>query len=264
MRPVRAAQETGPPPAATRTRTVGRVALALTVVALVSVTARGIRHDVYTQDTLAITEGAQHALDCVADRTLVRCAYHPETRTSDVNPYPLLQYLVAVPVTVVGLPEDLRQPFLIWCNTLAAAAVVAIVVVRARRTAGGPHAVLAAVITGSGMLLAYAFHSFGEPLSILAVTVMCVAALRSRASPWLLPAALLATVSKETLFPMVLLFGLGCIELGTAGPDQRRDARRRLVIGVVAGIALNVLFNLFRYGSVLNVAYFDQSPGLRV
>ncbi|MFN8040662.1 MAG: hypothetical protein U0Q07_15720 [Acidimicrobiales bacterium] len=238
----------------------------LAVAVGISLLVRLGRHDLYTQDTTAIIDGANRSLACVREGVFRACRYHPETSATDVNPYPLLQYLPATALAALGASDDLNRNVLIWGNAAAIALLVGIVVERGRRLGGVRLAVAAAVAMLTGMLLPYAGQSFGEPLVMLAVVVVCRLAVARRATPWLLPAAALATTGKETMFPVVVLFAAGFALLGAErGPEAAIVVRRKAVWvlgGVGLGVAANLAFNVFRFGGTTNVQYLlEARPG---
>ena len=238
----------------------------LAVAVGISLLVRLGRHDLSTQDTTAIIDGANRSLACVREGVFRACRYHPETQATDINPYPLLQYLPATALAALGASDELNRTLLIWLNTAAIALMVGVVIQRGRRLGGVRLAVVAAVAMVTGMLLPYAGQSFGEPLVMLAVVGLCRLAVARRASAWLLPVAALATTGKETMFPVVVLFAAGFALLGAdRGPEQAIVLRRKAVWvlgGVGLGVAANLAFNVFRFGGVTNVQYLlEARPG---
>jgi hypothetical protein len=108
------------------------------------------------------------------------------------------------------------------------------------------------------MLIPYTAQTFGEPLAAVAFGGLCLATLRrDRTSWWIIPTAIVATVSKDTAAPFVLLFGLA----GVALSGCSREVGRRSVIWLFAGTAVGLIlvgaFNEFRYGTLTNHFYLD-------
>ena len=253
----------------------------LTVVVAGSYLVRSAQHDVFTQDTTAIIDGVHRVWACASQGTFRACMFHPDTQTTDVNPYPLLQYLPGAVFAGLGLSDDGMRTALIWCNTAAVLGAIVLVAGRARRLGGMPHAVLAVVAMTTGMLPAYAGHSFGEPLVVLAtiaLTLACGAepagdrrggARRARrlaagSVPVVAVLAFLATIGKETMFVPVSLFVAGAVLVARIDQGTRRRRAVAGAVGVGAGVAANLAFNVFRFGGIVNVQYLRESrPGPR-
>lgn len=109
------------------------------------------------------------------------------------------------------------------------------------------------------MLVAYSVQTFSELLAAAVLMSLVIAGLcADRASLYLLPLAVVATISKETAAPFVLAFGLAAIILSPARPALRRRAVVLLIIGVALGLLLNISFNVFKYGTFLNHAYLSE------
>ncbi|MEZ5144192.1 MAG: hypothetical protein R2726_16975 [Acidimicrobiales bacterium] len=244
------------------------VGVVLAGLVAVSVLVRLAGHEIGIVDTTAIIDGTHRSIDCVRSGVVRGCGFDPATQATAVNPYPLLQYLPATVFVALGASDDLTRTLLVWCNTAAVAGMVVIVARRAASLAGTGLAVASVVAMVTGMVLPYAGLSFGEPLVMLAVLVLCRLCLARRATPWLLVAAVLATVGKETLFSMVVLFAGGCILLAEApgedGPAVQRRKAAWVLGGVALGVAANLAFNVFRFGGVTNVQYLlEARPGPR-
>jgi len=118
----------------------------------------------------------------------------------------------------------------------------------------------------SGPILAFARQTAGEMLA-MGLLVGLVAATLLQAPPAVVGiAALLACWTKETSYPFVAALGLLCLVLA-----RRRTGRRIRphVIWGAAGMAVAIvaasLFNIVRFGSVLNTNYLDhqlRTPGI--
>jgi hypothetical protein len=118
----------------------------------------------------------------------------------------------------------------------------------------------------SGPILAYGRQTTGECLA-MGLLVALVAATVLRAPPWVVAlAAMGACLTKETSYPFVVALGL----LGLVLARRRTGApiARHAVWGA-AGMAVAIvaasLFNVVRFGSVLNTNYLDsklRTPGL--
>jgi hypothetical protein len=125
----------------------------------------------------------------------------------------------------------------------------------------------------TGIPLGYARHSLGEIPSAFFVALFVSAWLGGR-SVTVAVAALLATLTKETIPPLLVLLGLVC-EMAASDPDATLQAIvgkvRKIVVWAAAGIALgmavNIAFNVFRFGQVYNASYLEEAtwgPGLAI
>ncbi len=233
-----------------------------------SVVVRGAQHDQYTQDTQAVIDGVNRTIPCLREGLFSGCGYHPDTQSSDINPYPLLQYLPAFAFRALRLSEEAMRTALIWCNTFAVAATMALVTLRARRSGGFAQGVFGAIAVGTGMLVTYAGHSFGEPLVVLAVTALCVQCLDGRRRWWtsipaLLTVAFAGAIGKETMAVSSALFAGACLLLATVDRGERRRRGIAVGVGLAMGVGVNLLWNVFRFGGLRNVQYFRETrPGL--
>ena len=174
-------------------------------------------------DSNNLANGARVAVDCLRDGIVTSCGAQPGGHSS-VFPYPLLQYLPAGLLVLAGATEQTVVTLLAQLNFLA---VVAMPIVawfgfsrRLRPTA---------LFTASVMASSLTYHStaaFGEPLSALAILGFS-ASITQRRLAWAVAFGLLASVSKETLSPVLLLVLAASLLM----PDQaaRREVTTRLV-----------------------------------
>jgi hypothetical protein len=123
-----------------------------------------------------------------------------------------------------------------------------------------------ALVTGflASPLLWYSHAGVGEGLAAFLVGLYTYA-LVTRSSPWLLGAsAVSAGVTKETAVIFLLL--IAALVEGTARVRGERGLTRQqalaVALGVVAGVAVNCGFNLFRYGTVANEYYGQNGFGM--
>lgn len=214
------------------------------------------RHEQYTQDTTLVIDGTRRALSCMGDGVFRACRYHPAAHSSGVNPYPLLQYLLTAPL-VVFTDHRIRH-LLAWANAVAVIAATVLVVRYAARRGGPRLGFLALVAMVSSMVVPYAGSTFGEPLAMLAFVGFCLLALADRPSRWLAVTTFLAVVGKETFFPIVILYIVGFLLLSDADASSRWRKARLAGVGVVLGVAANLVFNIFRFGRIDNVQYLNQ------
>jgi hypothetical protein len=215
-------------------------------------------------DTIALVRGIPAIGHCLGHAVLFRCNQYVAAHSALGHPvtpitlYPLIQTVPAVLMYASGLSQlDIREG-LGWINFIAVIVVASVILRWSYRRGGLSLAVVAGLLLLPGMLLAYSVQTLGEPLAAVAFIAVVLAALRpDSVSRFLLPFAIIATISKETAAPFVVLYGFAAIMLSGARPATKRGALGRLLMGVATGVALDAGFNVFRYGSVLNRAYLN-------
>jgi len=222
------------------------------------------RGNVVTGDTQALVDGTRVALRCLADGELTRCGRPPGTVVTNVYAYPLLQYLPAGALVGLGLGDDAVARGLAVVNMSAFLGALGCVAVLGRRVLAGWTPVLLAVVLCSPLLY-YATAGFGEMLAgFLALTFVAAVACRRPVAAAV--TLVLACLGKEAFAPVLVGLGLACA-FAPAGPGP---GRRRMVgavlAGGAAGVAVTMAFNVFRFGSPLNLFYLDdrhRPTGLR-
>jgi hypothetical protein len=124
---------------------------------------------------------------------------------------------------------------------------------------------LAVTVVLFSPLLWYAHAGFGEALAAFAVAAAAAAVILRWPSVVIALAFTFAGATKETSIPFLLAIAL--IALYRTG---RRPGRRELgavAVGLCAALALNTGFNVFRYGSPVNLDYaraaYTMPPGSR-
>ncbi len=189
-------------------------------------------------------------------------------RLGNISPFPLMQYLIAVPMRAVGFGVDSTLHTLILID-FAALLLSLVLAWRIARRLGldvwAPVLVLALVISP---LLWYSTVAYGEVLAG-ALLLLPVYAVLAKWPRWALVAAVTAAcLSKETSPPFVLgLVVLAVLSLPMLGDDQEsghvgtlRPVAIPVVIGLVVGTSLNAAFNVFRYRSLSNYTYTSLAP----
>lgn len=242
----------------------GRVAVVALGIFFVLLLTDGRRlGNVHTGDTDNLVEGTRVALRCLGDGVLTRCGRIPDTVFSTVFPYPLLQYLPATALVGLGLDSGSVVDGLAVLSTVAFFGCLACVVALGRRVLIGWTPILFAILL-SGPLLFYATAGFGEMLAAFTALLFVTMVVLGR--PW--PAAIamvFACLGKDTVAPFLIGLGLLCV---WASAEPRPSARRMagaVLGGGAVGVALTFAFNLFRFGSPLNIFYLDprfRVPGL--
>lgn len=222
-------------------------------------------------DTPFVLDGTDAFTECLSRRDFVACRFSGELDfwglMSPIGDWPLLQH---VPDLVsVGLGADAhndreRVLALLGVAGVAGSALLArLVLARVGQRAwfwAFPVVVL------SGPLLFYARTTAGESLAT-GLLVALVAATVLRAPPPLVAlAALAASLTKETAYPFVV--ALGFLGLWLARRRTGEPIRAHVIWGgggVAVAVVLASLFNVVRFGSVLNTNYLQpelHTPGL--
>lgn len=205
-------------------------------------------------DSNNLANGARVAIDCLRDGIVTNCGEQPGGQSS-VFPYPLLQYLPAGLLVLAGATEQTIVTLLAQLNFVA---IVAMPIVAwfgfSRRLR--PTALFTAAVMASSLTY-HSTASFGEPLSALAVLGLGVAVTQRRLA-WAVAFGFLASISKETLFPVLLLVLAGGLLLSDRNIRRNVTTRRLAIAGTAAigaGIAMNALFNILRFGTWRNTMY---------
>lgn len=230
-------------------------------------------------DTVSLVHGAHTIYSCLSHGITTGCDRHAElapagTTTLKVNgtvigavaQFPLFQYIPAVIFTRLGMSDTSVYKGLGVISLLAFIGVVALcgwTVSRTGRRWAPPVTVL---ILTTSPLIYYAWVTFGESLAAFLFVLLAVAALRRWPPIVLALSAFLATITKETVFPFVVLLGAAAL---WATPIAMRPLRRAhwvsLGVGVVAGVLASAAFNEFRYHQLMNYLYGQSAltvPGV--
>lgn len=212
-------------------------------------------------DTTALVKGLPSIDTCLTHAVFTRCYDYAQSHGLDtVSKLPLLQSVPAWLLREVGFSAAGTIAGLRWLNFFVVLGILIVALRWAYLRSGPALTVAGGLLLVPGLLIAYSVQSLSEPLAAAAFIGLVVAGLRrDRVSHLLAPAAVLATVSKETAAPFVLLFGLAAIGLSGARSRTRISALMNLAAGVAVGLVLDAGFNLFRYGTLLNPKYLDES-----
>lgn len=231
------------------------VAVAASAWCVVGILLRGSVHDWTSGDTMALVAGVPAITHCLTWPQMIDAG-----SCVGVSKFQLLQQIPAYLLHLLGASPAATIGVLAWLNALAVVGLVAATAVVAQRIGGLPVAVIATLLMSCGVLLPYSAQGAAEPLAAAAFGALCLASLRTdRPSRWLIPAAVLATWSKETAAPFAFLFALAALGLCGAGFALIRRVMMRVVIGIVIAGIPAVDFNWIRYHSIFNVAYLDES-----
>jgi hypothetical protein len=212
-------------------------------------------------DTTVLVRGAPTIITCLRHGVFTSCLHYSETHhIAGVSKFPLLQTVPALFFHGLGLAQAGVVTGLRWLSFFAVLGLAVAVGRWCYRRSGLPLAVLGLLMLVPGMMLAYSVQSLAEALAATALSAVVLCSLRAdKVSPWLIPAAVVATVSKETAAPFVFLFGLAAIVASGAPARVGRRAVAALAIGAGVGLLLNAAFNLFRYDSLINIVYWHEA-----
>lgn len=233
-----------------------------------------------TGDTIALVHGARTVAYCLSHGITEHCDRLPQFVPGSaavihahgivegaVGPEALYQYLEALLFTqLLGMGNATVYQAFSVVSLLSFVAVVAICAWAASRTSRPWAPALIVLILVTSPLIYYAWLTFGESLAALLLVLIAVAALRRWPPISLALCAALATITKETVFPVVAI--LGAVSLWATPIGARPLGRRHwigLASGIVFGVGLSAAFNWFRYGQLTNYTYlhsYEQVPGL--
>jgi hypothetical protein len=222
-------------------------------------------------DTPFVLDGSNAFLTCLSHHDYSACGFTGKLNywglMSPIGDWPLLQHvpdLIAVELGVNGHPDRTRILATLSVVGIVASVLLArIVLSRAGQAAWFWGFML--IVLG-GPILAYARTTAGEMLAMGLLVCLVAAALLQAPPAVVALAALGACWTKETAYPFVAVLGLLGLVLA-----RRRTARPigRHVIwgaaGMTVGIVTASLFNIVRFGSVLNKNYLDSqlhTPGV--
>lgn len=222
----------------------------LLVVAIDARTVGNIR----TGDTDNLVQGTRVLIDCFRAGDLVGCGRYEDSVQTQIFPYPLLQYLPALPLVWLRSSDI---DVLIALRWLSSVSVIAIFGLFAFAFRNRPRLLWLSwpVLAGSSLMY-HANAAFGEALAA-AVLVGAVVAAALRRPVLLFALACLASLGKETAGPFVVVL---CLLCARDSPDRVLPSGKLLwscVLGAVAGIALSAWFNVIRFGGPRNMLYLD-------
>lgn len=230
-------------------------------------------------DTIGLVHGAHSILGCISQGIWSRCDSQPQfavppiTGTTphariegDVHPFALYQYIPAIILIKLGFGDLSVYRGLVVVNLVAFLGLLALASWVSALTGRRWLAPVAALALTTSPLLLYAGLTFGESLAAFLVALVAVAALRRWSPVAIGVTALLACLTKETVFPIVVLLGaVGLYSSPIARARLRVGHCVGLVAGVVLGVAVSAAFDWFRYHQLTNYTYghaYEEVPGI--
>jgi hypothetical protein len=237
---------------------------------------RAAAHPLLVGDSHGVAIGAQRIVDCLRHGQFTWCDRRPDGliggrgptgfRPGAVGQFPLLQYVLAVPLRAIGLRALPTVRILILIDFTALLASIGLVWRLTRRPGGdlaawGPVLVLTLIVSP---MLWYSTVPFAEVLAI-ALLLGVVAGVLEGWTPLLLGllVALACTTKETTPLFVVALGGLAFL----ARPESERTRAKLprvagpVLVGVLVGSLANVGFDVFRYDSLRNSTYLQAPYG---
>jgi len=216
-------------------------------------------------DTAVLVRGAGGIVDCARHLRFTHCNdFVLRRQTGDhtvgVGPFPVLQYVPAVALRAFGVSTESTLRVLSAFNAASLVAILALARNTLKRLAPPIWAPLVTVALLASPLLWYGRTAFGEELAAAIILAAIVAVLVDARLLIVGTLVAVACVTKETNPPFVLALAAICVLARTTRDNPMR--RRRLVViaaGTAVGVALNVGFNVVRFGSVRNTDYMRTS-----
>jgi hypothetical protein len=222
-------------------------------------------------DTPFVLDGTNAFLNCMHAHDYNACGFTDKLNywglTSPIGWWPLLQHIPdAITIGLGGDGHAARTRVLATLSVVGVVATVALGWLLLRRTGQRAWFWGFLFIVLSGPILAYGRQTAGEMLAMgLLVALVAATVLRAPLAVVALAAAG-ACLTKETSYPFVA--GLGLLGLVLARRRTGAPIARHAVagaIGMAVAITAASLFNVVRFGSVLNTNYLDsqlRTPGI--
>ncbi len=212
-------------------------------------------------DSVYLVRGSHAASYCIDHGIWSDCKMPTGATPDTVGAWPILQYLLAIPLVAAGVADFSVLTVMAVVSSLAAGGVLLLIAFPIRRLFGTEWSVVLAVGMLTSPFLLYALLPLGEALGAFLALAFVVAACARRPG-WLLVTGFFAGMTKETVAPLLLVLAIVCAR-------EARDwwlPAGRLLVPIVAGlgaaVVVNSAFNIFRFGSIRNLEY--TQPHTRV
>ena len=214
-------------------------------------------------DTPFVLDGTNAFLDCLSDHDFVACRLSKELDAwgllSPIGDWPLLQHIPDLVMVGVGVEShNARERVLALLSVVGVVGSVLVARSLLSRVGLRPWFWGFLLVVLSGPIVGYARTTSGEALAAGLLVCFVAATVLPLPPPLVACATLAACLTKETSYPFVAALGL----LGLLFARERtgEPVRRHVVWGaggMAVGITLASLFNVVRFGSVLNTNYLQ-------
>ena len=222
-------------------------------------------------DTPFVWDGTNAFIDCLSRSDFIGCRHSGELDywglTSPIGDWPLLQHIPDLIAIGFGAEaHHTRELVFVYLSVAGIIGSVVLARVTLIRTGQAAWFWGFLLIVLSGPLIVYGGTTAGEALATGLLVLLVAATVLRWPPPLIAVAALAACLTKETSYPFVV--ALGVLGLMLAKGRIGTPIRRHLAWGaggVAIGVGLASLFNLVRFGSVLNTNYLEpqlRTPGL--
>jgi len=222
-------------------------------------------------DTPFVLDGTNAFLTCMSNHDYNACGYTGTLNfwglMSPIGWWPLLQHIPDM--ISIGLGADghaARTKVLAYLSVVGVIASVALGWLVLRRYGRSAWFWAYLLVALSGPILAFARQTAGEMLAMGLIVGIVAATLLQAPALVVGIAALLACWTKETSYPFIA--ALGVLGLVLARRRTEKPIRAQLIggaVGMIVAIVTASLFNIVRFGSILNTNYLDshlRTPGL--
>ncbi len=210
-----------------------------------------------TTDSLIMSEGTRNQLRCLADGHFTGCRDHFAHKLVAMDWFPPAQHLPDAALQAMRLESAgarVRGLGVVSLLSVIAGAALGAGLLRRSGLRASSYLYLLAVVAGP--MVPYAHSAFGEAFSAFLLVAFVVSTQRPDRA-WLIGVtALLAALTKETA--PTIVFAVGVLGLDIARvrrPQPVRGAALALTAGALGGLALNLLYNVFRFGTARNPIY---------
>lgn len=208
-------------------------------------------------DTVALVHGLDSALQCFYTNP-IRWPCGPQ-----VVHFPIFQYLIALPFLLLGFEEKVLLLFLAMLNVGWFIVSIATFWRAGNLAAGIRGGHLALLVLFSGYITWYATSSFNESAAFALFALLALSVLEQWKIFWIATIAFFCTITKEIAAPFVFC----TIVIAALTRDQEFPNFFILYkwiynftlqylyafITIILGVTVNLLFNLFRFGSIYNI-----------
>lgn len=222
-------------------------------------------------DTPFVLDGTNAFLNCMHAQDYNACGFTDELNywglMSPIGWWPLLQHIPdAITIGLGGDGHTARTRVLATLSVAGVVATVGFAWLVLRRSGQGAWFWGFLFVVLSSPVIAYGNQTAGEMLAMGLLVALVAATLLRAPPPVVALAALGACLTKETSYPFVA--GLGLLGLWLARRRGGGPILRHAIwgaVGMAVAIVAASLFNVVRFGDVLNVNYLDsqlRTPGV--